>query len=351
MKKMFLLSLLLFITSVFLFISSLKAQVGIGTSSPEASSVLDLSSTSKGMLVPRMTAAQKNAISNPATGLLVYQNDSSAGFYFYKASAWIKITNSDSVVTVGAVGSSSANGASINSGVLTLTPADAVNPGIVTTGTQSFAGAKTFSSDITVNGLTVGTGGGNIASNTAVGSTSLSVNTTGTNNTALGANANVGSASLTNATAIGYGATVTNSNSIQLGNTSVTRVKSSGTWVLFGPTVTAINSSATATAASIVGGYITSSTSSNVNITLPSATAIATELGGTVKRGTYFEFTVQNTGTGTNSVILNDGTGITVLGTTPLLGAAAAIVRTDQEIGVFRVIFTSATAAYCVRVI
>ena len=67
-----------------------RAQVGVGTTSPNSSSILDLSSTSKGMLAPRMTAAQKNAISSPATGLLVYQTDGSAGFWYYDGTQWLK---------------------------------------------------------------------------------------------------------------------------------------------------------------------------------------------------------------------------------------------------------------------
>ncbi|MEN9349724.1 MAG: hypothetical protein RL372_702 [Bacteroidota bacterium] len=56
-------------------------------------------------------------------------------------------------VSVGTIsGSSTANGASITSGVLNLAPADATNGGIVTTGSQTFAGAKTFGTDINVNG-------------------------------------------------------------------------------------------------------------------------------------------------------------------------------------------------------
>jgi hypothetical protein len=59
-------------------------------------------------------------------------------------------------VTLAAVGSSpSANGASLSGQVLTLQPADATHPGVVTTGTQTIAGAKTFSGDTTVKSLIV----------------------------------------------------------------------------------------------------------------------------------------------------------------------------------------------------
>ena len=65
------------------------AQVGIGTITPNASSILDLTSTSQGLLAPRMTAAQRTAIASPATGLLVFQTDGTAGFYYYDGSAWV----------------------------------------------------------------------------------------------------------------------------------------------------------------------------------------------------------------------------------------------------------------------
>lgn len=49
-----------------------QAQVGINTTTPHASAALDIMSTNKGVLLPRMTTAQKIAIANPASGLLVY---------------------------------------------------------------------------------------------------------------------------------------------------------------------------------------------------------------------------------------------------------------------------------------
>ncbi|MCP4802893.1 MAG: DUF1566 domain-containing protein [Bacteroidetes bacterium] len=48
------------------------AQVGIGTTTPDASSALDITSTTKGFLMPRMTAAQRDAISAPAQGLIIF---------------------------------------------------------------------------------------------------------------------------------------------------------------------------------------------------------------------------------------------------------------------------------------
>ena len=66
-----------------------NAQVGIGTTNPDSSSILELNSTSQGVLISRMTETQRDAISSPATGLLIYQTDGSAGFYYYDSSAWV----------------------------------------------------------------------------------------------------------------------------------------------------------------------------------------------------------------------------------------------------------------------
>jgi hypothetical protein len=68
---------------VFLLLVSFYAfaQTGIGTTTPNASAKLEIASTDKGLLIPRMTAAQRAAIVTPANGLLVYQTDSETGFY------------------------------------------------------------------------------------------------------------------------------------------------------------------------------------------------------------------------------------------------------------------------------
>ena len=52
-----------------------NAQVGLGTTSPATSSVLDITSTTKGFLAPRMTTSERNAIASPAEGLLIYNTD------------------------------------------------------------------------------------------------------------------------------------------------------------------------------------------------------------------------------------------------------------------------------------
>ncbi|WP_435356786.1 hypothetical protein [Emticicia sp. SJ17W-69] len=62
--------------------------VGIGTTKPDISAILDLTSNSKGLLIPRMTLAQRGNIKSPANGLMVYQTDFFSGFYFFDGTSW-----------------------------------------------------------------------------------------------------------------------------------------------------------------------------------------------------------------------------------------------------------------------
>jgi predicted heme/steroid binding protein len=68
------------------------AGVGVGTASINASALFQMDSTTRGFLPPRMTAAQRGAISAPAQGLIVYQTDSVIGLYIYSNSVWRSLT-------------------------------------------------------------------------------------------------------------------------------------------------------------------------------------------------------------------------------------------------------------------
>jgi BclB C-terminal domain-containing protein len=76
------------LTVLFLISVQTRAQVGVGTITPDASAQLDVSSTNKGILIPRMKKAERDAILAPATGLLIFQTDETPGFYFYNEAAW-----------------------------------------------------------------------------------------------------------------------------------------------------------------------------------------------------------------------------------------------------------------------
>jgi len=84
MKKLFAISYFIFLISYSLF----SQNIGIGTNSPSASALLDITAANKGILVPRVTNTQMNAIASPANGLLVYNTDSSC-FAYRNATAWV----------------------------------------------------------------------------------------------------------------------------------------------------------------------------------------------------------------------------------------------------------------------
>jgi hypothetical protein len=85
---------ILLIVGLFLT-SQMFAQTGIGTTAPNASAKLEIASTDKGLLIPRMTSAQRGLISLPANGLLVYQTDGVIGFYVNSGTSaspsWLRI--------------------------------------------------------------------------------------------------------------------------------------------------------------------------------------------------------------------------------------------------------------------
>lgn len=84
-------------TVLMLFSNSLFAQVGINddNSTPDNSAMLDVQSSTKGMLIPRMTSALRTAISSPANGLMVYQTDGVSGFYYYNSTSWQRVGETD----------------------------------------------------------------------------------------------------------------------------------------------------------------------------------------------------------------------------------------------------------------
>jgi hypothetical protein len=88
------------VSMAFLLITycNIKAQsmaVNNDGSNADASAIMDIKSTAKGMLVPRMTQSDKNNITNPATGLIVYQTGpDSTGFYYYSGIQWVWVSSS-----------------------------------------------------------------------------------------------------------------------------------------------------------------------------------------------------------------------------------------------------------------
>ncbi|MEQ1554636.1 MAG: hypothetical protein ABL929_10680 [Ferruginibacter sp.] len=74
---------ILFFIIIFNFNTATAQNVGIGTNTPDSTAMLDIKSASKGLLIPRLTIAQRLAIQNPADGLQVFQTDTLQGVYTY----------------------------------------------------------------------------------------------------------------------------------------------------------------------------------------------------------------------------------------------------------------------------
>jgi len=91
--------------------TALKGSVGIGTTSPAASSLVDMTSTTKGLLIPRMTTTQRNAISSPSVGLKVYDLTDSSN-YTHDGTRWNRQLSANGLQTITGTsqGGSSANG-------------------------------------------------------------------------------------------------------------------------------------------------------------------------------------------------------------------------------------------------
>ena len=133
------------------------AQLGIGTTNPAASAALEVSSpgNNKGILIPRLSAAQKDAIVNPAEGLLIYQTTAPVGFYYYVGTSWKWIANATDLSSVGnaATATKLATPRNIN-GVAFDGSADITVPAVTS-----------------ISALTLGTSGTDLSSTVANGST------------------------------------------------------------------------------------------------------------------------------------------------------------------------------------
>jgi hypothetical protein len=98
MKKQIITVLLLISMSCF-SPAGFSQNIGINATgaAPDSSAMLDVQSTAKGMLVPRMTSAQRNAILLPATGLMVFDNTTKS-FWFKSTSRWVELVDSTNTI-------------------------------------------------------------------------------------------------------------------------------------------------------------------------------------------------------------------------------------------------------------
>jgi hypothetical protein len=127
MKKIF-----LALTICTLFSTLLIAQsVGINNNTPHASAILDIKSTTKGLLIPRMLLAERNLIAAPATGLLIYQTDNTPGYYYYNGTSWTVLASGGATNYWTVSGSNIFNNNAGNVGIGTATPINKLQIGTV----------------------------------------------------------------------------------------------------------------------------------------------------------------------------------------------------------------------------
>jgi hypothetical protein len=207
--------IILFVFCLFMANFAYAQGVSISTdaSTADNSAMLDVKSTSKGLLIPRMTQAQRTAIASPATGLLVFDTDSEQ-FYFYTSGVWTAIPKTESALHyigtsylgqtsgVGSVGTTEGTSNNLHNVYIGNHVGNANTSASENVGIGEYALAN------------VSTGGGNIG----IGKYAGSIITTGTNNTIVGHNAGVIANGITNATAIGANALASANNTVILGN-------------------------------------------------------------------------------------------------------------------------------------
>lgn len=164
----FILSLILLITGV------TNAQIGLGTSVPDKSSLLDLSSTKKGLLIPRMTTEEQSVLENPAIGLIVFnittsqietnKGDGFGGAFWTSATTTGTTvpagTNSNQLATTAFVLANTGGYASVNeiTPITTSSSTDVLVTGMIVTppaGTYSVSFNSQYNNDLTTATTTV----------------------------------------------------------------------------------------------------------------------------------------------------------------------------------------------------
>ncbi|MEI6091560.1 MAG: hypothetical protein WCR42_13985 [bacterium] len=155
-------NIIVFIVLLSTIITAQDKNVGIGTTTPNASALLDLTATDKGLLIPRMTTAQRDAIVSPALGLLIY-NTTDNKFQFYYG-GWVNSILTTAITSLnaqtgatqtfgtGTTGTDFNISSAANTHTFNIPDASAANRGLVTSGAQTIAGAKTLTGSLTFSG-------------------------------------------------------------------------------------------------------------------------------------------------------------------------------------------------------
>jgi len=151
---------------------TLHAQVGIGIETPNSSSILDVTSTSKGLLLPRLTTTQRDAITSPATGLFVY-NTTTNNLNMFNGVVWYEFSTT---ATQGLVATIDTAGATTTGTLTAGSAASSVSTSFNYTGGNGKPYPAQSYSSTGVTGLTATLTAGTMAN----GNGSLSYTITGT---------------------------------------------------------------------------------------------------------------------------------------------------------------------------
>lgn len=285
---------LLVLSSTLFFVSSLLAQsVSINTdgSSPNASALLDIKSIDKGLLIPRMTSAQRTAIITPANGLMVFDITTNSPWY-YNGALWSQL-------------SAGSNGWNLTGNTAT----NAITNFIGTTDNQPLR--------FRVNNLWAGEihpGTGNIFMGVNAGN----ANTSGRANTALGISAFMNSTASSFNVAIGDSALFSQNGSIGNSNTAV------GTHTLF--------SNIDGIANTAIGGYALYKTGTGDYNTAIGVNALSNNINGD-----------ENTAVGTRALQFNDQSFNTAIGAKALRFNTSGLSNTATG---FQALYSNITSNY-----
>lgn len=124
-----------------------QENVGIGTTTPESTAILDLFANDKGLLVPRLTTVNRDNIVSPATGLIIY-NTSNNRFEYYNGSSWVPILT-NGIISLNNAQIFVGNASNLATGVAMSGDATISNTGLLTISNDAITTAKIGDTQVT----------------------------------------------------------------------------------------------------------------------------------------------------------------------------------------------------------
>jgi hypothetical protein len=324
---------------VLLMATNVKAQMGIGTATPNAAAQLDVSSTTKGFLAPRMTKTERDAINtvtSASKGLLIYQTDNTPGFYYYDGTVWTALAGSSSSAGVDLTTDQSVGGKKTftsNDGLLSTGTFGSGTASSLNAGTRMMWYPKkaafragyvdgTQWDDVQIGDVSTAMGYATIASgmfSTANGSLTRA---SGSSSTAMGSST---TASGMSSTAMGSSTTASGGSSTAMGNSTTASSTFSTAMgsltIASGGSSTAMGSSTTASGmfSTAIGSFTTASGSSSsaMGSSTTASGEISTAIGLSTTAKSFAETAIgmYNTGyTPTSTISFNSADRLLVIG-------------------------------------